>query len=44
MVSLSKSLDSTGVQTFVQVLNTGLYLAIAELLAVSGRWLVSLAA
>lgn len=30
MVSLSKSLDSTGVQAFVQVLNTGLYLAIGR--------------
>lgn len=44
MVSLSKSLDSTGVQTFVQILNTGLYLAIARVAAVSGTWLVSLAA
>ncbi|WP_132450988.1 tape measure protein [Pseudomonas aeruginosa] len=30
MVSLSKSLDSTNVQSFVQVLNTGLYLAIGR--------------
>ncbi|HEJ9771488.1 TPA: tape measure protein [Pseudomonas aeruginosa] len=41
MVSLSKSLDSTGVQTFAQILNTGLYLAIARVTAVSGAWLVS---